>query len=69
MGQSVNDVPLVNVIQKRYNIPAFHQNLQTMYLNEAIDEGFRLVEFILVELFIIEIFGLNENFDDNPPYQ
>ena len=58
-----------NVIQKRYNIHASHQNLQNLYQNQANVEGFKLLELKFVELFMIEIFGLNENFDDNPPCQ
>ena len=58
-----------NVIQKGYNIHESHQNLQILYQNQAIGEGFKLLELKFVELIIIEIFGLNGNFDENPPYQ
>ena len=42
--------PKSKVIQKGYNIHASHQNSQTMYQNEAIVEGFELLELKFVEL-------------------
>ena len=60
---------VVNVIQKGYNIHASHQNLQNLHQNQANVEGFKLLELKFVELIMIEIFGLNENFDENPPSQ
>ena len=42
--------PFRNVIQKVYDIHTSHQNLQTMHQNEAIVEGFELLELKFVEL-------------------